>query len=323
MSAIANQWTGDGLADGTVLTSANVNTAGNGATVSGAFTTGTATMVTEGHGFRIEATSTTAVRRLDCTVTGTSIRTQLKLTVKALPASASTYLQTFRDSSANMAILYMGTSGTIGLIANAGTFPSGAPTPAVAVNDTVLIDMVVAQSPSPTTTNGRIFYRVKNLTNPTWNTTGEFFFDTGYTVNVGMNAFAMVRFGKMQSETLPAPGLLYEFPGWEAITVNPAHTTEAQAKAYFADAPVTAVPLSTPVVTVTGSKDPTTVNGTDGEATVTWPAVSGATSYEAWRSTVNNPGQSDFVLVAEGVTSPYKFVGLGATQHALGIKAKA
>jgi hypothetical protein len=84
-----------------------------------------------------------------------------------------------------------------------------------------------------------------------------------------------------------------------------------------------ATPLGTPVVTAGARTDPTTVGGTDGKQVVTWPAVSGAVSYEAWRATAASPTQGDFTRIAQGVTSPYEFTGLAGGNYSLGIKAKA
>ena len=78
--------------------------------------------------------------------------------------------------------------------------------------------------------------------------------------------------------------------------------------------------LPTPVVTL-GAK--TTSSGSNGTQTVTWPAVSGAVSYEAWRASGSNPAQGDFTLVQAGVTSPFTFTGLAAGTYSYGIKAKA
>jgi hypothetical protein len=322
MSAIANQWTGNGLADGTTITSANVNTTGNGSTVSGGFTTGTATMVTEGDGFRVETSTTTAIRRIDCTISGTAVRVQVKTTIRARPATANSNIFVIRDGSTSFVQFYVTPAGVAGVLMT-GIGPSGAETPALAVGDTVLVDLVVTQSASPTTTNGRVFYRLRNLTNTSWNTTGEFFFDSGYAVNAGTVTYTAVRFGKMQSETLPAPGLLYEFPGWETITVSPSDTSEAAAKTYFADAPTSNTPLATPVVALGTTTNPTTVGGSNGSQVVTWGAVSGATSYVAYRAPGNSPAQGDFVQVATAVTSPYTFTGLSAGTYSFGIRAKA
>lgn len=74
--------------------------------------------------------------------------------------------------------------------------------------------------------------------------------------------------------------------------------------------------LATPTVTVTDQAE--------GTATVTWPAVAGAASYEAHNATtVASPAQGDFTLVEAGVTSPYTFTGLSADVKWAGIKAKA
>lgn len=80
--------------------------------------------------------------------------------------------------------------------------------------------------------------------------------------------------------------------------------------------------LSTPVVTLGATTNPSTVGGSDGMQVVTWSAVSGAGSYEAWRAPGLSPAQEDFTLVAASVTSPYTFTGLAAGEHSFGIKAK-
>lgn len=85
---------------------------------------------------------------------------------------------------------------------------------------------------------------------------------------------------------------------------------------------VPTVPLSTPVVTMGTATNPTTVGGTNGSQIVTWPAVSNATSYEAWIANNLTPAQGDFTLVQTGVTSPYTFTGLTAGNYSYGIKAK-
>lgn len=82
-------------------------------------------------------------------------------------------------------------------------------------------------------------------------------------------------------------------------------------------------PLDTPTVTLGAITNPTTIGGSDGTATVSWPAVSNATSYDAYLATGSSPAQGDFALVASGVTSPYTFTGLTAGEWAYGIKAKA
>jgi len=85
--------------------------------------------------------------------------------------------------------------------------------------------------------------------------------------------------------------------------------------------------LTTPTVSSGTLVNPTTSVSTDGSVVISWSAVSNATSYEAWKATKASPLQSDFTLVATGVTSPYTVTGLSAassgTTYSLGIKAKA
>lgn len=82
-------------------------------------------------------------------------------------------------------------------------------------------------------------------------------------------------------------------------------------------------PLPAPTVTLGATTKPSTIGGSNGSQVVTWGAVAGAASYEAWLATGNTPAQGDFTLVASGVTSPYTFTGLSAGTRAYGIKAKA
>ena len=79
-------------------------------------------------------------------------------------------------------------------------------------------------------------------------------------------------------------------------------------------------PLDTPVVTVTDTEPS---SGSDGTATVTWPAVSGAASYVAHLASTATPSQGDFTQVETGVTSPYTFTGLTPGAKSFGIQAKA
>lgn len=81
--------------------------------------------------------------------------------------------------------------------------------------------------------------------------------------------------------------------------------------------------LPTPVVTLGATTHPTTAGASDGSQVVSWPSVSGASSYEAWIASGSSPAQNAFSLVAVGVTSPYTFTNLSAGVWSYGIKAKA
>lgn len=247
MSAIANRWTGVGLPANTEITAANVNTVGNGSAVTASgLTSPGGTIATEGRGIRVVVATSSSVRRIDATVTGTALRTQCRLTVDTFPTGSDSIIKSVRSSSAAIRAFILSVSGRLGIGGLANTTLA----PAVAVGDRVLIDFVSAQAASPTVSNGRVFFRVVNLSNPTWNGTGDYFYDSGYTLDVGTVEYAQIRFGKVSTtDVLAAPGLLFEHLGWETITVNPAHTSEAQAKAYFADAPTEPV-VDTPPPTI-------------------------------------------------------------------------
>jgi hypothetical protein len=83
------------------------------------------------------------------------------------------------------------------------------------------------------------------------------------------------------------------------------------------------VQLSTPVVSLGTTTPPTTVGASNGSQVVTWAAIPGAVSYEAWIAAGPTPVQGDFTLVASGLTSPYIFTNLTAGEWSYGIKAKA
>ena len=82
-------------------------------------------------------------------------------------------------------------------------------------------------------------------------------------------------------------------------------------------------PLDTPVINIDNYTHPTAIGGNDGTATVSWGAVAGAASYQAYIATGAGPGQETFALVESGVTSPYTFDNLSAGTFSLGIKAIA
>ena len=242
------RWTGNGLADGTVITAANVNAPGNGATVTFS-AAGTGTITTEGYGFRVRDAASTGIRRLDAAVSGTGERVQVGITPGEFPDVTATFVAV-RTSSAAQVSLLLNTDGSIQISANGVVAASK--TPVVAAGDTLLIDLVVAQHTSPTTSNGRVFYRVRNLTNTSWATGGEFFYDSGYTRNIGTSAYASIRYGKMSTEVIGSTGILYEHLGWEPISVSTADTSREQAEAYFLAPAVIAV-TATGGVTLGGS----------------------------------------------------------------------
>jgi hypothetical protein len=190
MSSIAQQWTGKGLAAGTALVSGNVNTAGNGSNVSYG-STGTAEIITEGNGFRIRNTEDGSIRRLDTTTTGTGVRAQIVLTVGSAATGTSTITQ-LRNASTAVADVVVSTDNRIYI---GGIAPVS---PTFSFGDKLLVDVVHTLHSSPTTSNGRSFIRVRNLTNAAWNTNGEWFYDSGYSTNRGTTLLRLVLVNSQQ-----------------------------------------------------------------------------------------------------------------------------
>jgi hypothetical protein len=82
-----------------------------------------------------------------------------------------------------------------------------------------------------------------------------------------------------------------------------------------------ATPLDTPVVTVTAQTGPTTIGGSDGEITVTWPAVTNAGGYDAGITTGLNQ-TTGFTIDSTSATSPYTFDGLVSGDYTVAVRAK-
>jgi hypothetical protein len=125
--------------------------------------------------------------------------------------------------------------------------------------------------------------------------------------NLGTGAqFVRFIFGRYTSSAIPA---VFDSPVWETDGTG-------------LPGPLS-TPLATPVVSLGTKTNPSAPGVADGKQVVTWPAVSEAFSYEAWRASGLNAAQGSFVRVAQGVTSPYTFEGLAAGDYSVGIKAKA
>lgn len=130
--------------------------------------------------------------------------------------------------------------------------------------------------------------------------------------NAGQRTAAVLAAGTNWSEAAPGTAMTVSLTSYFGV-------------AYTMALEVSGAPsqLDTPQTTLV-SQTPTSGPGlSDGTATISWPAVSGATGYSAHRATNPNPVEGDFVQVAASVTSPYTFTGLGAGQYALGIRAKS
>lgn len=77
--------------------------------------------------------------------------------------------------------------------------------------------------------------------------------------------------------------------------------------------------LATPVVTVAATANPTTSTAADGTIQITWPAVSGAASYEAGIRA--GSGHTSGFTVTTGATSPHTFTGLAGGTYTVAVRA--
>ena len=96
-------------------------------------------------------------------------------------------------------------------------------------------------------------------------------------------------------------------------------TTVAMVDNFTVEDP-TAAKLATPVVTMT-TTPPSSVGASDGTATLTWPAVSGADHYEAALAT--GTVTTDFVADDTNATSPKTYTGLSDGPYSGAVRAKA
>ena len=242
------RWTGNGLADGTTLTSGNINTAGNGDPLGPPI----GTLVTAGNGFTFGSATISQINRQNATFTPSKGGVfQGYYTPAGSPTTASERIGNFRSASANATGFSHLTNGALAF--EFGTTQVAASrTPALIEGHLYQIDWVTALSESPTTSNGRQFWRIKDLTDPTWNTTGDFFHDTGYVGNAGTADLSILRVGKLAGTgTVPVNSKI-EWMGWDAVTVASSDTSRAQAEAYFLAPAVIAV-TATGGVTLGGS----------------------------------------------------------------------
>lgn len=232
------RWTGNGVADGQPVTTANVGTAGN-QTGTGTVTRsvgGSPSMLYAGNGFSVEVPTTSSdLARLIATVTfGKGLVAQLTYT----HGSHSSRPLEPRNASAPPFAVVTTNTGVVQLLRNGGAVQSTSPT-ALTLGHKYQIDVVLALSAVPSSSNGRFFVRIKGLTDTSWNTTGDWFVDTGYAIDLGTADFTSIRFGK-NATALATPLSLFEHLGWDPVTVNPADLSRSAAEAYFMGTPSSA-----------------------------------------------------------------------------------
>lgn len=308
---VVRRWTGNGVANGTAVTAANVNTAGNGDTVTRTATV-EATMVYQGNGFAVSG-GTAATGRLELPLTpGKAAVAQVRITIGSTPQSAGERIMSFRGASTASGYVRRGTDGRFSLSRPDHVVIVPSQSPAWVVGHTYQIDAVVALASSPSTTNGRMFYRIKSLTDSSWNATGEFFYDTGYTQDVGVANLESIRIGKDANGILSQPDL-FESLAWNEVTVNPADTSQAAASAYFITdtptGPAPSVSAGADVSVESGASftlQATISGGTGGIVSRVWtrsgaPATNGASRSDMAPVLLNDQAFVYTITVTDGV----------------------
>lgn len=322
MTAIKATWNGNGLPDDTELEASNVNTPGNsfGGGVNWALVgTGSADgfweAFTAGDGFRYNTDATGMVMlRSIFPEPPPAVRAQVIVTIPAPDVIDNTYagiIQAYNTTAANQGWVRLLAGQYFDVYRSSTDIASRSP--AMATGTRALVDVVYHAG----TSASRIFYRVTNLSDPNWNGTGYFFYDTGYTLPAG-NAYGMLQFGKSTTgAAVVGDGILLERIGAEAITVSESAVSEAAASAYFADKP--GDPLPIPVLTITASTDPTSPGASDGTITASWAPISGASRHEA--GIAAGDVDDGFEVVETNATSPYTWTGLRAGVHTVAVRA--
>jgi hypothetical protein len=278
-------WTGLALADGTTITSANLNTAGNGDAMVYQSIIGAATRVarqeTHGNGFEITGTTIGDSARTDTATVSSGASGFAASCVYQAPSTPGTvgnYFLLGRNSNATAAtsgnvqhttsnfIEFRTAADAVATSAVSGSATT-ARTPALVSGDDYQVDtcLILNTTTTPSTTNGRILGRVQSISAPgTWNGGVEFWFDSGYTTNVTTDPTNLWRTGKVLTTGTVGLFRLLNLK-WRDVTTPNTSLTKTNAITNF-------VTVTGPTVSSTGTgKYPIIAIGT--------PVVAGALSY--------------------------------------------
>lgn len=316
------RWTGAGLAAATALTNVNVNTSGNGDAVSTFNTSGTFTAVIQSANAGVLITgAASSIARFDVARTATKYAVgQVFYTPGEVPG-ATMAIYTFRSgvngaAAAGSFVHYTGgTGGKLGFQnAAASTVAAFTTTVDLVLNHEYQIDMVIAlDATTPSTTNGRAFYRVKDLTDPTWNTTGDFYYDSGYTINVGTADITQHRIGKVGNNVMNT-GFKVRQLGWADLSTVNTSLTRSTAESHFMTPPT--YPVSGAVTTMTWKVSAGVSGNAQQEDWKVRAGVSGTTTQENWKVRI---GVGDTL-----VAMPFKILaGVGGNATAINWKVNA
>lgn len=279
----------------TIVTYESGAVTGSGGTTSGTVTTTARTGYTE---LQFLNNATADYARFDFTAVDTySVRFYLH-TPAAWSATGS--MDVFRGSVGATTIAsrmrFGGTTqpGRVELVRDTGTTVDTSITGLIAVSTIyrVLINV--------DTTINQLRMRVFSLASDTA------IYDSGNITGTTTGGISRMQFGDNSNDTVIGTWGISRILVTNAIETIGRHATDGS-------------PLNTPVISETGRVNPSSGVATNGSVTVTWPAVSGAVTYDAGKSTDSGATWS---VVESAVTSPYTFTGLSVGTIMLGIKAK-
>ena len=262
------RWTGNGVADGTAVSAANVNTAGNGDTVAYA-TSGTVTAV-YGEGIEITAAAG-GIARLDLTLptAGKFARGQVFFRPGAAAVAAAENLLLFRGTGGTNVAVLLTTTGRLILANAANVQPAATQSPVLTMGTLYQIDLVCAlDATAPSATNGRAFYRVRAIGDTAWNGGADFFYDSGYTFNAGTADMNVARVGRVSNPsgamTVPSK---WSSIGWDSQTINTSTDPGVTQSQFMAPPGANSAPTASAGVNRTVAVgSPITVTGTSSDS---------------------------------------------------------
>lgn len=247
---MAKRWNGFGIAASTGVTSGNVNNAGNGDTVT-LSTSGTFTIATTSGADGVDVTTAASgICRYDCTLPTAGLYAvhQVLFTPKETP-SANTSVGVFRSTSAFVAQATHKSNGKFSVLDSASAEAlASVSTVALTLNHEYLLDAIAVIGGSSTT--GRYVYRIKDLTDNTWNTTGEFYYDSGYTLTLGVANITLIRALKSSSNVWSTGGKFRRI-GWDSPASIDTSLDPTITKAQFLPYPILSADENVTVETAT------------------------------------------------------------------------
>lgn len=279
-------------------------TAGNAGTSQSPITSGGTAVISTAqkmHGTRaalMTKTSTSGSLYIREPVSSTSLGQDLYIYVTAAPSGDITILGFYVGSTISLrAVLTTGRVVQLRDAADSVLWSS----PALTLNTWYRVSLFGTQHASTGTC--RLAVYAGDATTPI--ASGDSTLLTGR--NTGSGAWTALRWGLQLGTGTQTATAYFDDPGYDTAATGLI--------------PGVTVLLDTPVVELGAATYTSGPGEADGTQEVTWGAVSGAASYDAYIADGSSPAQGDFTLVEAGVTSPYTFDALGAGSYSYGIKA--